>query len=148
MSFSAFGPSTALLPWKSFSRPDLERQLASGNTVLVDFTAEWCLTCKVNEATALNTKKTLALIESQQVVVVKADKTHDNATSESIDQLLEDLGHRSLSIPFLVIFPGNGTRPIAFSGPVTQRMVLDAIRRAGPSRPQGLAADPPTRRDS
>ena len=148
MSFSAFGPSTALLPWKSFSRPDLERQLASGNTVLVDFTAEWCLTCKVNEATALNTKKTLALVESQQVVVVKADKTHDNATSESIDQLLEDLGHRSLSIPFLVIFPGNGTRPIAFSGPVTQRMVLDAIRRAGPSRPQGLAADPPTRRDS
>ena len=148
VSFTAFGPSDALLPWKSFSRPELERQLASGHTVLVDFTADWCLTCKVNEATALNTKKTLALIESQQVVVVKADKTHDGETSEAIDKLLEDLGHRSLSIPFLVIFPGNGDRPIAFSGPVTQRMVLDAIRRAGPSRPQGLAADPPARRDS
>lgn len=148
VSFTAFGPSTALLPWKSFSRPELERQLASGQTVLVDFTADWCLTCKVNEATALNTKKTLALIESQQVVVVKADKTHDDDTSEAIDQLLSDLGHRSLSIPFLVIFPGDGKRPIAFSGPVTQRMVLDAIRRAGPSRAQGLAADPPSRRDS
>lgn len=142
------GPTTAVLPWKSFSRPELERQLSSGQTVLVDFTAEWCMTCKINEATALNTQKTLDLIESQQVVVVKADKTHDDETSEAIDQLLSDLGHRSLSIPFLVIFPGSGERPIAFSGPVTQRMVLEAIRRAGPSRPQGLAADPPSRRDS
>jgi thiol:disulfide interchange protein len=148
VSFAMLGPSDALLPWKPFSRPELERQLASGQTVLVDFTADWCMTCKVNEATALNTKKTLALVESQQLVVVKADKTHEGETSDAIDQLLADLGHKSGAIPFLVIFPGNGTRPIAFSGPVTQGMVLDAIRRAGPSRPQGLAVDPPSRRDS
>lgn len=148
VSFATFGPSNALLPWRPFSRPELERQLASGQTVLVDFTAEWCLTCKVNEATALNTKRTLALVQSQQLVVVKADKTHEGETSEAIDQLLTDLGHTSHAIPFLVIFPGDGKRPIAFSGPVTQRMVLDAIRRAGPSRPQGLAVDPPSRRDS
>ncbi len=132
------GPSTAVLPWRPFSRIEIEQLVDSGNTVLVDFTAEWCLTCKVNEATALNTRKTLSLVESQKVVVVKADKTQGDATSDAIDQLLIDLGHTSTSIPFLVIFPGDGSRPLAFSGPVTQRMVSQALHRAGPSR----AADP------
>ncbi len=135
------GPSTAVLPWKAFSRPDLEKMIADGNTVMVDFTADWCLTCKVNEVTALNTAKTFSLVKSQNVVVVKADKTRDDETSEAIDQLLLDLGHKSMSIPFLVIFPGDGGKPIAFSGPITQRMIADAIRRAGPSKNAGESSE-------
>jgi suppressor for copper-sensitivity B len=133
-SFSFLGPSMAVLPWNEFSRNNLEQMIDEGRTVMVDFTADWCLTCKVNEKTALNTAKTLSLVNSQDIVVIKADKTNEGETSDSIDQLLSDLGNKSYSIPFLVIFPGDGSRPIAFSGPVTQGMIADAIRRAGPSQ--------------
>lgn len=88
------------------------------------------MVCKVNEAVALNTKTTLAIIKKHDIVAIKADKTHDDAMGEAVNQLLIDLGHTSTSIPFLVVFPGNGDPPIAFSGPVTQRMVSDALEKS------------------
>lgn len=41
LSFTFLGPSNALLPWQPFSRVTLEEHLAKGNTVMVDFTADW-----------------------------------------------------------------------------------------------------------
>ena len=102
------------------------------------------MVCKANEAVALNTKRTLAIIKKHGIVPIKADKTHDDEVGQAVDQLLIDLGHTSTSIPYLVIFPGNGDPPIAFSGPVTQRMVSDALEKSAiasaASRNQPLAA--------
>jgi hypothetical protein len=41
----------------------LAQAQAEGKTVMVDFTAEWCLTCKVNLATAINTRKVQEVVE-------------------------------------------------------------------------------------
>lgn len=135
LSFAFLAPSKALLPWQSFSRTELEKHLDEGRTVMVDFTADWCLTCKTNERIALNINRTLEIVKENDIVVIKADKTEDNAVSEAIDQLLVDLGHKSLSIPYLVIFPADPAKPpIAFDGPVTPGMIAQALRDAGPSR--------------
>jgi thiol:disulfide interchange protein len=37
------------LAWQQFSRESLERAVASGRPVFVDFSADWCITCKTNE---------------------------------------------------------------------------------------------------
>ena len=42
------------IAWEPFSLAKLEEHLDAGNAVFVDFTAEWCLTCKVNEKTVLS----------------------------------------------------------------------------------------------
>lgn len=137
LSFTYLVPGKALLPWENYSRSNLERYLDEGRTVMVDFTADWCLTCKLNEQVALNTNQTLGVVVENHVAVIKADKTEDDETSDAINQLLVDLGHPDLSIPFLVIFPGDGSKPIAFSGPVTPSMVAKALKSAGPSKSTG-----------
>ena len=134
LGFTFLGPSQALLPWQPFERGRVEQMLSEGKTVMIDFTADWCLNCKTNEAVAYNTRKTLALVEANEVAVIKADKTHADEMGEAVDQFMRDLGHASVSIPFLVIFPGNGEPPMAFDGPVTQGKITAALQKAGRSQ--------------
>ncbi len=51
----AIGGAERYIPgeWQVFDPDGLDRAVAAGNTVLVDVTASWCLTCKLNEAAAL-----------------------------------------------------------------------------------------------
>src|SRR5262249_47332232 len=44
------------IDWQNFSDESLNQALQNKKTVLVDFTADWCLTCKVNEKTVLDSK--------------------------------------------------------------------------------------------
>ena len=82
----------------------------------------------------MNTNKTLSIVKSHQVVTIKADKTHDDEMGEAVDQLLEELGNSSRAIPFIAVFPGDGSSPIVISGPVLQGTVTRALQEAGPSR--------------
>lgn len=51
---------------------------AEGRPIFVDFTAAWCVTCKVNEGLVLNTRKTKALFERTDTVFLVADWTNKN----------------------------------------------------------------------
>jgi thiol:disulfide interchange protein DsbD len=78
----------------------------------------------------LNTAEVAELVQQNDVVTIKADKTR---TSPEIDKLLVELGNSGRGIPFYAVFPGRGGAPITFDGLITQQQVLDALRRAGPS---------------
>jgi len=102
------------------------------NTVLVDFTADWCLTCKTLEANFMNTPEVRRLVDKNRVVAVKADWTD---SAPEVTRLLDLLGSRS--VPTIAIFsaddPNNPTG--LFRGAYTQQDILDALERAGPSKP-------------
>lgn len=132
--------SDAVLPWEPYSQARLEELSSQGKTVMVDFTAEWCLTCKWNEHRTLNTKKTLAAINDSGVVPLLADKTND---SPEIDELLARLGNTSGGIPFLAIFPGDRPHePIILRNLITQNQLLEAIRRSESAQLQSPAPVP------
>lgn len=105
--------------------------LASGGyTVMVDCTADWCLTCKTLEATVLNTEKVRRVIRENNVILLKADWTH---AAPEVTQFLDWLGFRQ--VPVLAIFPADRpNQPIIFTGGYTQGQVVEAIQKAGPSR--------------
>jgi len=115
------------LPWQPYTRAALDKGRAEGKTVLVDFTADWCLTCKTNEKFALNTRGTKQYVESNDILVLKADKT---GPSPEADQLLKDLGNHGLAIPYLAIFPPDGGEPIIFDGLVSESTVIDSLAKA------------------
>jgi thiol:disulfide interchange protein len=138
-AFSFLGPVTSIIPWEPFSRARLAELRSSGATVLVDFSADWCMTCKLNLATAIETDKVREAIEANRIVPLLADWTEE---SPEIKATLESL--ESKSIPVLAIFPavppGRDARgPIVLRDLITETQVLDAIRQAGPSV-EGVAA--------
>lgn len=129
-SFTFLGPVESILQWEPFSRSRLTELKQAGTTVMVDFSADWCLTCKLNLATAIETQRVKALIEENRVVPLLADWTEESA---EIKSMLESLS--SKSIPVLAIFPANRfDEPIILRDLLSESQVLEAIQRAGPSR--------------
>jgi thiol:disulfide interchange protein DsbD len=101
-------------------------------TVMVDFTADWCLTCKTLEATVLNTAAIADAVKRYGVVTLQADWTHEDESSQ-VTKMLKALG--SKTVPVLAIFPaGNPNKPIILRGGYTQQMLLDALAEAGASK--------------
>lgn len=72
--------STAAEPeWQDFDAQKIADAAAAGERVFVDFTADWCLTCKFNEKMILNSKRFKRFVEEKQVQLFRADLTEDNA---------------------------------------------------------------------
>ncbi len=64
-----------IIPAKPFSEAALAEARASGKPVFVWFTADWCLTCKVNEGVAIEREDTKAAFEKAGVIALKGDWT-------------------------------------------------------------------------
>lgn len=64
--------------WQSWSPERVTQLQAQGQPVFVDFTADWCISCLVNERTALADKAVQAAFAEQGVVLLKADWTRQD----------------------------------------------------------------------
>jgi suppressor for copper-sensitivity B len=128
------------LAWQPYSHQLLAEMVAAKRTVFVDFTAEWCPTCKTNERFALNVAATKAYVEENQIVTLKADMTNE---APDADELKAKLGGGS--IPFYAVFPAaTPTRPIVFDGLITKRGVLNTLKKAialEPAAPANAVAE-------
>lgn len=133
-SYAMLTPSAAELNWQPYSPEALAAARSEGKTVLVDFTANWCLTCKTNLKVAINRQDVLKLVERNGVVAMIADWTDK---SDTIKQALAELNSRS--IPLMAIYPAGGDSPLVLPDLLTQGRVLEALEAAGPS--QGAKVD-------
>ncbi len=64
--------------WQPWSPQAVASAQATNRPIFIDFTADWCITCKVTEATVLNTTTTQALFARTQTHLLKADWTRYN----------------------------------------------------------------------
>jgi len=105
--------------------------LVGGNkTVLVDFTADWCLTCKTLEKLILQSDAVTRKLTENGVVSLTADWSEG---APDVTEMLDRLG--SKQVPVIAIFPaGDVKNPIIFRGAYTQQQILDALAKAGPSK--------------
>ncbi|MDD9911935.1 MAG: protein-disulfide reductase DsbD family protein [Alphaproteobacteria bacterium] len=64
--------------WQPWSVSAFEKALANNQPVILDVTADWCITCKVTEATVLASQEFLDLAKQHNVALLQADWTHQN----------------------------------------------------------------------
>jgi thiol:disulfide interchange protein DsbD len=115
--------------WQPFSDETLHQALQNRKTVLLDFSADWCLTCKVNEKVVLDSEPVVSELKSFHVVALKADWTNRNP---EITRLLQRF--KRFGVPLYVVFPANNPEePIVLPEVITQDIVLEALDKAGPS---------------
>ena len=104
-----------LLPFNSgisnMSESDISLEkiesLSKKGPLFINFTADWCITCKVNEQIALSGKNFKSIIDSQNINYVKIDWTNKDP---KINKLIETYGRSG--IPLYVFYPYEEYGPI------------------------------------
>jgi len=106
-------------PWS----PERVRQLvADGRPVFVNFTAAWCITCKVNERVALATVDTQRLFETHGVAYLVADWTRRDP---AITRQLERFGRNG--VPLYLLYARHGETPRVLPQILTEGLVAEAV---------------------
>ena len=95
-----------ILPTKPFSEAALAAARASGKPVFVYFTADWCLTCKINEGVAIERETTRAAFAKAEVAVLKGDWTRRDP---AITRFLTAQG--AAGVPLYLWYPTGGGAP-------------------------------------
>ncbi len=116
------------LGWQHFTLEKLgQLTLGEGRTVMVDFTADWCLTCKTLEKLVLKTQAVEEALTQAKVVTMEADYTK---RPESLKRTIKALG--GIGVPLIAIFPASDPfNPIVFSdGQYTKDELIAGIAKS------------------
>jgi thiol:disulfide interchange protein DsbD len=115
-------PPLTLPNAQPFSESLLAQYRANKNPVFIDMTAAWCITCLVNEHSALETPQVQAAFTASHIKTLVGDWTNRNA---AISAFLES-NHRD-GVPLYLYYPANAATPITLPQILTPNIVLNAI---------------------
>ena len=109
--------------WYRYSPALIEEFAKANRTVFIDATADWCLTCKTNEAAVLNRDEFRRAMDSLNVALVKADWTRE---TPEVNALLKSM-HKS-GVPAYAIYPaGDVSRQIVLPELLTTSAIVEKI---------------------
>ena len=109
--------------WYRYSPALIEEFAKANRTVFIDATADWCLTCKTNEAAVLNRDEFRRAMDSLNVALVKADWTRE---TPEVNALLRSM-HKS-GVPAYAIYPaGDATKQIVLPELLTTAAIVENI---------------------
>jgi suppressor for copper-sensitivity B len=111
--------------WRPFDARALGPLVQGGQIVFVDVTADWCLTCKVNERLVLEAAPVRSRLAASGVVAMRADWTRPD---EAIAQYLRRFGR--YGIPFNAVYGPGAPAGVALPEILTEDAVQAALRRA------------------
>ena len=122
------GPATGTttdVNWQVFDRQRLDELVSAGRVVLVDVTADWCLTCKVNKALVLDQNPILERLLDHEITAMRADWTTPDS---AIADYLASFGR--YGIPFNAVYGPAHPEGVALPELLQSSVVLDAFRQA------------------
>ncbi|MFW5836727.1 MAG: protein-disulfide reductase DsbD family protein, partial [Desulfovibrionaceae bacterium] len=121
----ALAPVQEQAVWRTYDQQAFNSMLGE-KPMVVEFTADWCPTCKVLERTVLTPSLMERLQEKYGLELFQADLTEPNPDAQ---QLLDRLG--SKSIPVVAVFPaGEGaSRPLVLRDLFTASQLESALER-------------------
>jgi thiol:disulfide interchange protein/DsbC/DsbD-like thiol-disulfide interchange protein len=108
--------------WQPFTPERLQSERDAGHAVFIDFTAAWCLTCKFNEKSVLESAAVREAFQRHGVVKLKADWTNGDPV---ITKLLQRFGRPG--VPLYVLYPGKSEEPIVFPELLTKNIILEKL---------------------
>ena len=112
------------LAWIPYSPRALAYFRKAEKLIFLDFTAEWCATCKVNEKLVVDTKDVRSALAENEVITMKVDFTDRDP------EILDFIHHfKRAGVPIYVFYPGTG-EPILLPETITTRIVLDGLNEA------------------
>ena len=104
-----------------YSKNALAKAQQSG-PVFVNFTAAWCITCKVNEINALDVDAVKLAFKDNAVTYLEGDWTNEDP---AITSALQEYGRTG--VPLYLLYPKGGSRATVLPQILTPGIVLNAL---------------------
>ena len=115
--------------WQPWSMQAMQDSLAGGTPVLVDVTADWCVTCKANKALVLERDPVAGALATAvtegSLVLLRADWTRPDA---DIAAFLTS--HGRYGIPFNMLLTPDGRADTVFAEILTSSAIIEALENA------------------
>lgn len=109
--------------WQAYSANTLQDLQDSEQAVFINVTADWCITCLLNERTTLSTDEIKQAFKNNDIHYLKADWTkHDPA----ITALLQEYDRTGIPL-YLLYPPGESQRAIILPQILTKEIILEAL---------------------
>ncbi|GAD60683.1 thioredoxin family protein [Brevundimonas abyssalis] len=116
------GGALSSTPW---SPAAVQAARAEGRVVFVNFTADWCVTCKVNERAALASDRVRSAVETTGAVYMVADWTlRDDAIARELER------HGRSGVPLYLIYGSGSDAPRILPQLLTPGLVAEALNDA------------------
>ena len=116
--------------WVPYSESELQRDIAAGKTIFLDFTADWCLTCKANMKLTLSRPEILDRLFHSNIVAMQGDWTNPDP---AISDLLYKYGR--YGVPFNVVFGPGEPQGLVLPELLTPNLVSQALDKASATKP-------------
>lgn len=114
--------SATALPSRPWSAQAVAAAQAEGRPVLVNFTADWCVTCKINERTSLGSARVAEAMTASNAVYLVADWTlRDDAIARELER------HGRSGVPLYLSYAPGQAEPRVLPQLLTEGVVLDAL---------------------
>jgi thiol:disulfide interchange protein DsbD len=106
----------------TWSRERVQKLQHDNRAVLVNFTAAWCITCKVNEQVALNTDAVRQTLKDKNIAYLTGDWTRrDPAITEELQR------YGRSGVPLYLLYPAGQGAPQVLPQVLTESLVLQAL---------------------
>jgi len=106
MANAPVDPDSDKINWQPWSEQAIEEARAAGRPVLVDFTADWCQTCKANKNIAIDVASTRKKLKAANFTTLIADNTLVRD-----DIALELRKYQRAGVPLVLIYPADQAKP-------------------------------------
>jgi suppressor for copper-sensitivity B len=113
------------LDWSPLDAAAIVQQVASGKTVFVDVTADWCITCKANKIGVMLQDPVYRALQAENVVLMKGDWT---VRSDSVTAYLQSYGR--YGVPFNIVYGPGAPQGLPLSTILSSKQVLSALQQA------------------
>jgi thiol:disulfide interchange protein DsbD len=121
------GTASSALPSAPWSADAVAAARGEGRVVLVNFTADWCVTCKINEGAALASPRVAEALVAADAVYLVGDWTRrDDAITRELER------HGRSGVPLYLVYAPGSDAPRILPQLLTEGLVIDALNRSRP----------------
>jgi suppressor for copper-sensitivity B len=111
--------------WQVFDESILQNLISENKIIIVDVTADWCLTCKFNKMLVLNDKEIVNKLKSGEVIGLRADITQPDS-----DVMKFLAKHNRYAIPFNAVYGPNAKNGLLASEFLNKSQLINLIEKA------------------
>jgi suppressor for copper-sensitivity B len=111
--------------WQVFDESILQNLISENKIIIVDVTADWCLTCKFNKILVLNDDEIVNKLKSGEVIGLRADITQPDS---DVMKFLSK--HNRYAIPFNAVYGPKAKNGLLASEFLNKKQLLELIEKA------------------